>query len=216
MVIGYWVLIPKFQFIRRRFLRGKVREQLMGNLPKSRTTPEAPFTQCGIDIFGPFVLKEGRKEIKKYCAACFCSRAIHIETTASKVTDSYKQLSHRFLSRRGPVKCIRSDNGWNFIGTENEHSKEIRSMSLDKLRKFLLNKDCDWISCERNPPYTSHAGGVWQRGHWEMYSMLSYQSTLGDLMTNSCHLHNRTWSYCELSAFDGRKLGWSRLTTNYI
>ena len=36
-------------------------------------------------------------------------------------------------------------------------------MNLDKLRKFLLSKDRDWIAWERNPPYTSHAGGVWER-----------------------------------------------------
>ena len=170
---GYWVLSVNSQVkkliyfcIRCRFLRGRLGEQLMGNLPESRTVvPEAPFTHCGVDMFGPFLIKEGRKEMKRYCAifTCFSLRAIHIETTESMDTDSFILALRRFLNRRGPVKSIRSDNGGNFVGTENEYSKELAKMNHNKIKDFLLQKKCDWIEWERNPPYTSHAGGVWER-----------------------------------------------------
>ena len=81
----------------------------MGNLPESRTVvPEAPFTHCGVDMFGPFLIKEGRKEMKRYCAifTCFSLRAIHIETTESMDTDSFILALRRFLNRRSPVKFI--------------------------------------------------------------------------------------------------------------
>ena len=169
---GYWVLSVNAQVrriiyncFRCRFLRGRVGEQKMGNLPENRTTAEAPFTNCGVDMFGPFYIKEGRKELKRYCAifTCFSLRAVHIETTATMDTDSFILALRRFLNRRGPVRSIRSDNGGNFIGTENEYSQEFKRMDQNKVTKFLLNKECDWIIWERNPPYTSHAGGVWER-----------------------------------------------------
>ena len=36
-------------------------------------------------------------------------------------------------------------------------------MNHEKLSEFLQTKDCDWITWEKNPPYTSHTGGVWEQ-----------------------------------------------------
>ena len=38
----------------------------MADLPTDRTLDEPPFINCGVDMFGPFLKKEGRKELKKY------------------------------------------------------------------------------------------------------------------------------------------------------
>lgn len=116
-------------------------------------------------MFGPFYIKEARKELKRYGAifTCFSLRAIHVETTVNIDTDSFIQALRRFINRRGPVRSIRSDNGGNFIGCENEFSKELKSMDNSKIANFLLSKDCDWIIWEKNPPVSSHTGGVWER-----------------------------------------------------
>lgn len=37
----------------------------MSDLPQKRVVPEPRFTNCSVDMFGSFVVKEGRKEIKK-------------------------------------------------------------------------------------------------------------------------------------------------------
>ena len=38
--------------------------QLMGEFPKVRLTPyEPPFTYCGVDYFGPFLVKRGRGRV---------------------------------------------------------------------------------------------------------------------------------------------------------
>ena len=49
-----------------------------------KTFPGATITCCGIGMFGPILVKEGRKEIKRYgCLfTCLSTRAIHIESTS--------------------------------------------------------------------------------------------------------------------------------------
>ena len=42
-------------------------EQIMADLPKDRVTPEKPpFSYVGGGLFGPFVVKRGRSEVKRY------------------------------------------------------------------------------------------------------------------------------------------------------
>ena len=100
-----------------RRLRAKVQEQKMADLPEDRLTPTPPFTYCGVDYFGPWYVKEGRKELKRYGVlfTCLVTRAIHLEVANSLETDSYINALRRFICRRGPVRQMRSDNGSNFI-----------------------------------------------------------------------------------------------------
>ena len=44
----------------------------MVDLPSDRTIDEPPFTNFGVDMFGPFLIKEGRKELKRYGALFTC------------------------------------------------------------------------------------------------------------------------------------------------
>lgn len=45
--------------------RGKMLEQQMAPLPSDRTEVAPPFTYIGVDCFGPFTVKDGRKENKR-------------------------------------------------------------------------------------------------------------------------------------------------------
>ena len=115
---GYWVIggsssvsrcISKCVTCRR--LRGAIQEQKMANLPEDRLEPAPPFTHCRVDYFGPWLIKEGLKELKRYGVlfTCLSSRAIHLEVSATLETDSFINALHRFISRRGPVRTIRCD-----------------------------------------------------------------------------------------------------------
>ena len=77
----------------------------MADLPTDRITDESPFTNCGVDMFGPFLIKEETKELKRYGAlfTCLSSRAVHIECTCSLETDSFIQALHRFVAQRGNI-----------------------------------------------------------------------------------------------------------------
>ena len=145
----------------RRF-RTPVAEQKMSDLPPDRVNPAPPFTYCGVDYFGPFLIKEGRKELKRYGVlfTCLVSRAIHIETANSLETDSFILALRRFIARRGPIQELRSDNGSNFVGAERELRLAISEIHNSRIHNELLAKNIDW---KFNTPTASHTGGVWER-----------------------------------------------------
>lgn len=97
-----------------RMLSGKPGEQRMASLPQDRLVPDnPPFTNVGIDYFGPFEVKCGRSYVKRYGVlfTCLTTRAIHIEVAHSLETDTCINAFRRFVARRGQVSLMRSDNG---------------------------------------------------------------------------------------------------------
>ena len=169
---GYWVINGNSMVrsvihncVTCRLLRGKLGEQKMANLPKERFSTEGPFTYTGLDMFGPFHIKEGRKVHKRFVAlfTCLSSRAVHLESTISMDTDSFIQALRRFIARRGNVREILSDNGTNFVGAANEFKRAFRSMDMERVNDFLLTQSCDLVEWQRRPPTASHFGGVWER-----------------------------------------------------
>ena len=169
---GYW-LVASNALVRSiinkcilcKIFRGSFAEQKMADLPPERCLMEGPFTYAAVDMFGPFYVKDGRKQIKKFVAlfTCLSARAVHLETTSKIDTDSFIQALRRFVCRRGPVREIISDNGTNFVGTANIFKKEFKEMNNTAISSYLCSESCDWITWKRNPPHSSHMGGVWER-----------------------------------------------------
>ena len=93
----------------RRLYRDPV-PQKMADLPPDRLEESAaPFTFCGVDIFGPYLIKEGRKTLKRYGVifVCLCSKAVHIEVGNYLSTDSFINAFRRLVSIRGEVRSLR-------------------------------------------------------------------------------------------------------------
>ena len=169
---GYWVVNSSkevgavvFRCVRCKWLRGKLEGQKMANLPRNRISIEPPFTYCGVDLFGPIKIREGRKELKRYGVlfTCLSMRAVHVEIAATLETDSFIMALGRFTARRGQVREIRCDNGSNFEGAENELKKAVEEMDHEKVSAYLTEQGGDWVRWDKNTPYASHMGGAWER-----------------------------------------------------
>ena len=169
---GYWIIGCSavvssiiYHCLTCRKLRGRTLDQKMADLPNDRLDPAPPFSYCGVDYFGPFYVKEGRKELKRYGVVftCFTSRAVHLEVANSLDTDSFINALRRFICIRGPIRHLRSDRGTNFIGAESELQKAVSEMDDERIAEFLRNEGCDYFKFKMNVPHASHMGGVWER-----------------------------------------------------
>ena len=147
----------------------------MADLPVDRTKEVPPFTFCGVDLFGPWLIKNGRKEEKRYGVlfTCMSCRAVHIETADSLSTDSFINSLRRFVCLRGPIRQLRCDRGTNFVGAERELKQAVQEMDQSRIKGFLLEINCDFFEFNMNVPSASHMGGVWERQIRTVRSVLS-------------------------------------------
>ena len=68
---------------------------------------------------------------------CLASRAVHIQVSHSMTTDSFIQALRRLIARRGNVRQIRSDNGPNLVGAEQELIHAFNEMGHTKIQLFF-------------------------------------------------------------------------------
>lgn len=143
---------------RCRIQRAKVTEPMMAPLPPQRLAAFArPFTNVGVDCFGPLTVVVGRRSEKRWgmLFTCLTIRAIHIEIAHSLSADSCIMCVRNFVARRGRPDTILSDNGTNFHGATNELQASLRSAQEDQVSTGIK-----WIF---NPPAAPHMGGCWER-----------------------------------------------------
>ena len=106
-----------------RKFRAATIQLIMADLPKERLAYQSPpFTNTGVDYFGPFYVTVRRTTQKRwgFLFTCLTTRAVHVQVVPSMDTSSCVIGVERFLSRRGTPAMIWSDNGTNFIGGEKE------------------------------------------------------------------------------------------------
>lgn len=143
--------------------RAKMGEQKMADLPTDRLVADIPpFSNVGLDYFGPFEVRRGRSTMKRYGVifTCMTSRAVHLEVAYSLNTDSCINAIRRFLCRRGQAQHIRSDNGTNLVGAEKELREALRTFDQRRIHQALVKEGVQWSF---NPPTASHHGGFWER-----------------------------------------------------
>ena len=105
----------------------------MGDFPEARVEESRPFTNVGVDYCGPFHSKDkldhNRRQIKIYVTIFVCpaDKAVHIELVGDVTSKIFIAAPRRFIARRRFCSIIHSDNGTNFIGSNNE-LKELHNL----------------------------------------------------------------------------------------
>uniref|UniRef100_A0A1I7W8R0 Integrase catalytic domain-containing protein n=1 Tax=Heterorhabditis bacteriophora TaxID=37862 RepID=A0A1I7W8R0_HETBA len=132
-----------------------------GSLPPDRVVKANPFQNSGIDLLGPFDLKENNKAY--ICLfTCLVTRAVHLECVENLSASAFLKALQRFIARRGVPSIIRSDQGSNFILAEYILSKinDKYHFQNTPVKGFIENEKIKWIF---NPPSSPWMGGVWER-----------------------------------------------------
>lgn len=139
------------------------RVPIMGPLPFDRLEPNVePFKYTGLDYFGPINVSIGRRTEKRWVAlfTCLTIRAIHLELAHDLSTDSCIIAMRNFMNRRGVPARIRSDNGKNFVGANEEAKRFNEVFEAERIQNELSTKGIEWIfNCPANPS----EGGIWER-----------------------------------------------------
>nr|XP_041630542.1 uncharacterized protein LOC121501974 [Drosophila kikkawai] len=157
----------------------KLQTQLMGELPKERTSFSRPFTYTGMDYAGPFDIKNytGRACLitKGYVLVfvCFSTKAIHLEPTSDLTTEKFLAAFARFVSRRGCPRQVQSDNGKTFVGASAVLSREFLQAVKESVTNAYSHQELRW---QFIPPGAPHMGGLWEAGV-KSFKTLFYKST---------------------------------------
>lgn len=142
--------------------------QYMGNLPPCRVTPAPLFSVTGVDYAGPFQIKQGVRKavyVKCYVAVfvCMVTRAVHLELVSDMTTSAFIAALQRFVSRRGIVHELHSDNGTNFRGANHElnqlHRLFKQEQESNEIGSFCHSKGIEWHFI---PPDAPEFGGLWE------------------------------------------------------
>lgn len=141
---------------------GKVRQPIMGNLPKERLHAEFPFSSTAVDYAGPVMIlnRKGRgsRLIKSYLCifVCMAVKAVHIELVTDLSSDTFLAALHRFIARRGKPTNVFSDNGRCFVGASNDlanfFNQNLSSVS-EQVSKLSIN-------FHFSPAYSPHFNGL--------------------------------------------------------
>lgn len=172
----YWIVggrAPVRSFILKCVKCARYRQtraqQLMGQLPTTRVTPNRPFAHSGIDYAGPFVTKtwkgKNARTYKSYIAlfVCFSTSAVHLELVTDYTAEAFIAAYKRFTSRRGICATLSSDCGTTLKGADAELQRLFSQSTEEstKLATLLANDGTQW---KFNPPSAPHFGGKWEAG----------------------------------------------------
>ena len=126
---------------------------------ESKRCQTYPVTECRKHLRSPIALlttlvlstsKIRKREVKQHGSLCTClaSRAVHIEVTDSLDTFLYYGFKMLHKSER-----------------KYELRDAVKEMNHEKIRDILQNNRADYMlfKFKRNPPASSHIGGVWER-----------------------------------------------------
>jgi len=141
----------------------------MGDLPTYRVSAAKAFTHTGVDYAGPIRItlarRRGQHTQKAYIClfVCMVTKAVHIELVSDLTSDMFLAAFKRFISRRGPVSCLYSDNATTYVGAKAQldelYDFLISSKFNASLSSELLSRRIEW---KMIPPRAPNFGGLWE------------------------------------------------------
>ncbi|KAJ0177854.1 hypothetical protein K1T71_006727 [Dendrolimus kikuchii] len=165
----YWILRlrPAARHVMHQCINCRLRKTaptvpVKGDLPRDRLAAYTrPFSNCGVDCFGPMWVTIGRRREKRWgmLFTCLVTRAVHIELIASLSTDSAIMAIRRMGARRGWPKTMWSDNGTNFHGADAE-LRTAHARWVQEAPSYVKKRPLAWRYIDPGAP---NQGGAWER-----------------------------------------------------
>ena len=137
---------------------GKLAEQIMAPLPGERLKPAPPWSNTGLDLFGPFHLKgvvNKRSTGKGYGVifTCLVTRAVFIDIATDYSTDAFLLVFRGFVSIRGYPSKIFSDSGSQLKSAAKEISEMFDSLGWAKVKEVGIINGLEWKFSPEDAPW---------------------------------------------------------------
>lgn len=146
-------------------------KQIMSELPEYRVNPCRVFANCCVDYAGPINIKasflRSNKTIKSYIALFICSatKAVHLELVTDLTSECFLAALKRFMSRRGKVNTMLSDNATTFVGADNELKRLATLLKSKAFEENVIDQlAIENITWKFIPARSPHFGGLWEAG----------------------------------------------------
>ena len=146
-----------------RYQGGPYKVKPIAPLPKSRVTASAPFTNTGLDYFGPLYIKGGGTQRKVWICLFTCTavRAVHLEVVEDMTAEHFLEALRRFIARRGKPDEIISDNAKQFKTAKNTIELAWENIVNDPhVHSYLSEKRIKWNFIVELSPWM---GGFYER-----------------------------------------------------
>ncbi|XP_063389617.1 uncharacterized protein LOC134675340 [Cydia fagiglandana] len=155
--------------VRCKKIEGKKQQQIMSALPAARVNEAKPFYHTGVDYTGYVDIKaskgRGIKTLKGYIAifVCMVTKAVHLELVTELTSSAFLAALRRMAARKGTPRHMYSDNGTNFVGSNNilqEQWQDLRNIFNNSFLSEITEMEIEW---HFNAPSWPSAGGLWER-----------------------------------------------------
>jgi len=148
-------------------LNPKTMTQFMGNLPIPRVTAmKKAFFNTAVDYTGAIQIKlsngRGFKTHKAYVAifVCMATKAMHIEAVSDLTADAFMAAFYRFVSRKGAVRHLYSDNGTNFVRANKILMENVESVATNYDEMICVELTKCGVTWHFSPPGAPHFNGL--------------------------------------------------------
>ena len=127
---------------------------MMAELPTESLDKSTSFANFELDYFGPFVVKIGHRDGKRWCClfTCLTVRAVIMEIITNLHTDTCLNTIMRIIAQRCESGKMISDNGKNFIGADREFKEFVVAWNPERIEEYLVENN----GSDRNSIHLQH------------------------------------------------------------
>ena len=147
----------------RRHEGGPYKMPSFAPLPKTRITEATPFSRTGLDYLGPMFVRSGDTQQKVWIClfTCLVTRAVHLELLRDMSTEEFLLGFRRFVSQRGCLVEIISDNSLTFKTADSALSLIWKTVTMsEEVQNHVSNKGIQWKFIVELAPWM---GGFYER-----------------------------------------------------
>ena len=167
--------------LRCRFLRKQLETQKISALPNQVQIPSPPFTNIGIDLLGPIMVKamvnkRARMKVWVVIFVCLNVKAVSMELAPGYSTSDFLLAFSSHVSQRGEPSFVHSDRGSQLVSAQKNLGDDLPRYDWEYISSSSSRHGTTW---KFTPP-----GAQWRNGATEAF--------VKKFKRSFCHMYQHT------------------------